>query len=105
MHAATRAGADDDKGREALLRYILRPPIAQERVMPGPEGLVRIALKKRFSDGTVAVDMGSYACADTCLRLAPHAMCRPDRGRRRGPALGWPWVSADSDVCWGWGEI
>lgn len=34
------------------LKYVLRPPIAQERVTQGPDGLVRIALKKRFSDGT-----------------------------------------------------
>jgi hypothetical protein len=47
----------DERGREALLRYVLRPPIAQERVTPGPEGLVRIALKKPFSDGTFAVDL------------------------------------------------
>jgi hypothetical protein len=57
LHAATRAGAMDERGREALLRYVLRPPIAQERVTRGPEGLVRIALKKRFSDGTFAVDL------------------------------------------------
>jgi hypothetical protein len=36
---------------------VLRPAVAQERVTQGPEGLVRIALKKPFSDGTVAVDM------------------------------------------------
>src|SRR5437899_232631 len=30
LHAATRAGGFDDAGREALLRYVLRPPIAQE---------------------------------------------------------------------------
>jgi len=57
LHARTRAGAMDEKGREALLRYILRPPIAQERVTEGPEGLVRITLKKPFSDGTVAIDL------------------------------------------------
>jgi hypothetical protein len=57
LHAATRAGALDTTGREALLRYELRPPIAQERVTQGPEGLVRITLKKAWADGTVAVDM------------------------------------------------
>ena len=57
LHAATLAGAEDDAGREALLRDVLRPPIAQERVVAGPDGLVRIVLKKRFSDGTLAVDM------------------------------------------------
>jgi hypothetical protein len=57
LHAATRAGALDAQGRETLLRYILRPPIAQERVQHGPDNLVRIAFKRPFSDGTVAVDM------------------------------------------------
>jgi hypothetical protein len=57
LHAATRAGALDTAGREALLRYILRPPIAQERIEPTQNGLVRIALKRAYSDGTVAVEM------------------------------------------------
>jgi hypothetical protein len=55
LHAATRAGGHDEAGREALLKYILRPAVAQERVTRGPDGLVRITLKKPFSDGTVAV--------------------------------------------------
>src|SRR5260221_8825195 len=57
MAAATRAGALDETGREALLRYVLRPPIAQERVQPQSNGLVRIALKRAYADGTFAVDM------------------------------------------------
>ena len=57
MHAATRAGALDQAGREALLRYVLQPPVAQERVELRPDGLVRITLKKAYADGTVAVDM------------------------------------------------
>ena len=32
LHAATRAGALDIQGREALLRYVLRPPLAQTRL-------------------------------------------------------------------------
>jgi hypothetical protein len=57
LHAATRAGALDQAGREALLRYVLRPPIPQERLERRPDGLVRITLKKAYADGTVAVDM------------------------------------------------
>jgi Putative transposase len=57
LHAATRAGALDALGQEALGKYVLRPAVAQERVTRGPDGLVRITLKKPFSDGTVAVDM------------------------------------------------
>jgi hypothetical protein len=57
LHAATRAGALDPAGREALLRYVLRPPVAQERVEQRADGLVRITLKKAYADGTIAVDM------------------------------------------------
>jgi hypothetical protein len=57
LYAVTRAGAWDTVGREGLLRYVLRPPIAQERLEQRPDGLVRITLKKAYSDGTVAVDM------------------------------------------------
>src|SRR5262249_27681269 len=57
LHAATRAGALDVAGREALLRYVLRPPIAQERVERRPDGLVRIALKRAYADGTVAAPL------------------------------------------------
>jgi hypothetical protein len=39
------------------LRYVLRPSVAQEHVQKTSEGLVRIALKKPWSDGTVAVEM------------------------------------------------
>ncbi len=47
----------DTRARESLIKYVLRPPIAQERVTAGPDGLVRIALKRRFADGTVAIDL------------------------------------------------
>jgi hypothetical protein len=57
LHAGTRAGALATAGREALLRYALRPPIGQERIVPQQDGMVRIVLKRAFSDGTVAVDM------------------------------------------------
>jgi hypothetical protein len=57
LHAATRAGALDASGREALLRYVLRPPLAQDKLEHREGGLVRILLKRPYADGTVAVDM------------------------------------------------
>jgi hypothetical protein len=57
LHAATRAGALDTAGREALLRYVLRPPVAQERIEPQKDGLITISLKRAYADGTVAVVM------------------------------------------------
>jgi Putative transposase len=71
LHAATRAGAADEQGREALLKYILRPPLATERLLPGPDGLVRIALKKPFSDGTVAVDLDPLSLLCRLVALVP----------------------------------
>jgi hypothetical protein len=75
LHAKTRAGAEDERGREQLLKYILRPAVAQERITRGPEGLVRIALKKPFSDGTVAVDLDplSLLCR-LCAAVPPPKM-------------------------------
>jgi len=54
LHAATRASALHPAGREALLRYVLRLPVAQERVELRPDGLVRITLKRAYTDGTIA---------------------------------------------------
>jgi hypothetical protein len=46
----TRAGDFDPEGRERLLRYVLRPPIAYERIEQRPEGLARIAFKRAFAE-------------------------------------------------------
>jgi hypothetical protein len=71
LHAATRAGGLDEQGREALLKYILRPAVAQERVTRGPDGLVRIALKKALSDGTVAVDLDALSLLSRLCASVP----------------------------------
>jgi Putative transposase len=57
LACGTRAGALDPAGREALLRYVLRPPLAQDRLEHRPDGLLRITLKRAYADGTLAVDM------------------------------------------------
>ena len=53
--------AGDAAGREALCKYILRPPVAQERVRLIADDLVRIELKRPFSDGTFALDLDPLA--------------------------------------------
>jgi hypothetical protein len=57
LHAATHVGAHDDRARARLVRYVLRPPLASERLSLLPNELVRLDLKKPFADGTVAVEM------------------------------------------------
>jgi hypothetical protein len=73
---ATRAGGHDEAGREALLKYILRPLVAQERVTRGPDGLVRITLKKPFSDGTVAVDLDPLSLLSRLAASVPAPQAR-----------------------------
>jgi hypothetical protein len=71
LHAATRAGALDTVGREALFRYVLRPPIAQERVVPQKSGLVAITLKRAYADGTVAVEMDPLSLLCRLAMMVP----------------------------------
>jgi hypothetical protein len=85
LHAATRAGALDARGREALLRYVLRPPIAQDRIEHGQDGMVRIVLKRPFPDGTVTVEMDplSLLCR-LAASVPPPRHHRQVRRRARG---------------------
>jgi hypothetical protein len=57
LHAATLARRDDLRGKEALLRYVLRPPLAEPRLQQLHNGLCRITLKRPFADGTFAIDL------------------------------------------------
>jgi hypothetical protein len=71
LHANTCAGSDDERGREALLQYVLRPPIANDNVQDGPDGLVRIVLKRPFADGTTAIDMDPLSLLCRLVTLVP----------------------------------
>src|SRR5260221_5143948 len=88
LHAPTRPGALDPTGREALLRYVLRPPVAQERVDQRPDGLVRITLKKAYTDGTIAVDMDPLSPVPAGHQRAPTAV--PHREVRGSAGAGEP---------------
>ena len=77
LHAATTASGDDARGRLALVKYVLRPPFANERLELTPDGNVRLLLKKAFRDGTAAIEMPPLALLS---RLAtsvptPYAYC------------------------------
>jgi len=61
LHAKTRAGAVDDEARARLLRYVRRPPLANDRLAVLPDHRVRLTLKRPWSDGTFALDMDALA--------------------------------------------
>jgi hypothetical protein len=73
LHAATLARREDRRGQEALLRYVLRPPLAQARLQTLDNGLCRILLKRVFSDGTYAIDLDplSFLCRLAAAVPAP----------------------------------
>jgi hypothetical protein len=51
LHAATRVAANDKQGRVALCKYILRPPLANDRLKILDDKVVRLEFKKPWSDG------------------------------------------------------
>lgn len=51
LQAATQVAMHDKPGRERLCRYILRPPLANERLSILEGGNVRLELKRPWSDG------------------------------------------------------
>jgi hypothetical protein len=71
LHAATHAGAHDLRGREALVKYILRPPIADEHLRLLPDDLVRIQLKRPIRDGTYAVDLDPLSLLSRLAAAVP----------------------------------
>jgi hypothetical protein len=52
LHADITVGADDRTGLERLARYVLRPPVAQDRLALTPDGQVLLSLKSEWADGT-----------------------------------------------------
>ena len=60
LHAATVA-ANDQQGRLTLCRYILRPPLANDRLKILDDGNVKLEFKKPCSDGTASVEISPLA--------------------------------------------
>ena len=59
LHAATRVAANDKQGRVTLCKYILRPPLANDRLKILDDGNVKLEFKQPWSDGTTSVELGS----------------------------------------------
>jgi hypothetical protein len=52
LHAARRVSAHDRAGLERLCRYVLRPPISNDRLKYLGNGKLSLRLKRAWSDGT-----------------------------------------------------
>jgi len=71
LHARTTVEEGDKPGRERLIKYILRPPLASERVQRLGNGRVRLQLKRAFGDGTFAVEMDELSLVARLAALVP----------------------------------
>jgi hypothetical protein len=71
LHAATRLAANDKQGRLALCKYILRPPLANDRLKILDDNVVRLEFKKPWSDGTSSVELAPLALIARLAALVP----------------------------------
>ena len=71
LHAATKVAANDEQGRLALCKYILRPPLANDRLKILDDSVVRLEFKKPWSDGTSTVEMPPLALIARLAALVP----------------------------------
>jgi len=67
LHAGTVIEEDDREGLERLGRYLLRPPLAKERLQRREDGMLALKLRKPWSDGSVEL---LFSPLDLLARLA-----------------------------------
>jgi len=93
--------AGEDRRRlEQLCRYLLRPPIAQDRLTLRPDGTVVVLLKTPWRDGTTALRFAPLTLLERLAALTPrprinvllyHGMLAPHAaGRAAAVAYGRP---------------
>lgn len=71
LHARTTVDEGDKPGRERLIKYILRPPLAADRLERLEGGRVRLRLKRAFGDGTFAVEMDELSLVARLAAVVP----------------------------------
>ncbi len=71
LHAATRVAANDKPGRVTLCKYILRPPLANDRLHILPNQNVRLDFKRPWSDGTTSIELEPLALIARLAALVP----------------------------------
>lgn len=81
LHANVHFAAMDRDGLERLCRYFLRPPLALSRIerLTGADGrtVVRIGMKRMYSDGTHAIELTPQGLAEKLAALIPHPRVNP----------------------------
>ena len=71
LHANVMIAGKDLKGKERLIRYVLRPSISNERLKRRSDGDYEYHLKKRWSDGTESIRFSGEELVVRLISLVP----------------------------------
>ena len=71
LHGAVAVAGEDRDRLEQLCRYLLRPPIAQERLALRPDGRILVTLKVRWRDGTTHLCFEPITLLERLATLTP----------------------------------
>ena len=91
LHAAVTVAGEDRRQLERLCRYLLRPPIAQDRLALRPDGTVVVSLKTPWRDGTTHLRFEPLTLLERLASLTPrprinvliyHGILAPHAARR-----------------------
>jgi putative transposase len=92
LHANVAVAANNRDGLERLARYVLRPPIAQERLTRTADGRVLLTLKAEWSDGTTHLLFEPIELLERLAALTPrpriNVVLHHSRWRARAVAYG-----------------
>jgi hypothetical protein len=71
VHANTGARANERERLEILVRYLARPPIANDRLSELPNGRLALQLKQRWRNGTTHVVFTPHELIEKLIPLIP----------------------------------
>ena len=80
VHANTCALANERERLEILVRYLARPPIANDRLSELPDGRLALKLKQAWRDGTTSVVFTPHELMEKLVALV--SLTRPERNPR-----------------------
>jgi len=71
LEAHLRIGAGERRKLEHVSRYLLRPALATDRLRLRPDGVYEYSLRRRWSDGTVALILEPMELMEKLVALVP----------------------------------
>lgn len=71
LHANVMIAGKDLKGKEKLIRYVLRPSLSKERLKKSIDGDYEYHLKKRWNDGTESIKFSGEELIVRLISLIP----------------------------------